>query len=148
MQNLFNKVAFLFSFILFVSCTNENIYNFKELSNHDDYIIELKVYFEDIDEDYSFTITDYKTTGYNKFEYWSAVWAGATVRETKILKWAVKEYKKVGLKFIPEKNVQKFRILIYNLEYSEVISQYHSEGAEEVSVYYDFEKGKDTVILN
>lgn len=147
MQNLIKKVAFLIPFILLVSCTDENIYDFKELSNNDDYIIELKVYFEDIDEDYSFTAIDYKTTGYNKFESWPTGWSGDTMRETETYNWAVKEYKRVGLKFIPEKNVKRFRIQIYQLQDSDVIFQYYSEGSEIATVFYDFENEKDTVIL-
>ena len=147
MHKLFLKATFLIPLMLLFSCTDDNIYNFKELSQYDDYIIELEVYFEDINEDYSFTAIDYKTSGYDKFESWPSGKSGNARSEKETYNWAVKEYKRVGLKFIPETNIRRFRIQIYQLQDSDVIFQYYSEGSEIATVFYDFETAKDSVIL-
>ncbi|MDT0645638.1 hypothetical protein RM545_02955 [Zunongwangia sp. F260] len=134
----------LSSFVL-SSCSGDNLYEFQDLSQHRDYIIEIMVRFKDPDADFSFTTVTYETNGYNKLldESWS--FSGSASSTAYYHRAAVKEYKKAGIDFFPEENIESVKILIYDLLDYYPIVKYTSSSPEAISIFYNFETEEEII---
>jgi hypothetical protein len=138
-------LALLFLFILFLSCSGENLYEFEELTTKRDLIIEVMVVPEDPNKPIDFDLTFFQTNGYGELVNKSG---GYNVPgEIKVVSSAVKEYKKAGVTIIPLNNVSRVGIRIYDLFYDTDIMYWAFKDLEgKITVSYDFELEKEEVI--
>ncbi|MDT0691180.1 hypothetical protein RM549_15400 [Salegentibacter sp. F188] len=138
----------LASFIL-SSCSGDNLYDFQDLSRHDDYIIEVEVNLKDPEADFSFRTVTFETNGYNKLlrEGWAfnSSTTGPASPNTYFHRVAVKAYKTTGIEFFPGENIKEVTIQIYDLVNYYPIVKYTSSSPEAVSVFYNFETGEETI---
>lgn len=129
------------------SCSGENLYDFEELSKKDDFIIEVFVRADHPDKPMDFSLVTYKTDGFGRLLESHKLFGG--IAEYEVINNAVKEYKKVGVTFLPGQNVARLHIRIYNLETGYVVClQQFEEVKGEVTIYYDFETAEETVLQN
>ena len=150
-QNLSFMIKFphwIFPFllaILLVSCSGENLYEFEELTERRDIIIEVVVIPEDPNELLDFQAIFFQTDGYGELVNKSVGYNSS--EEFEVVRSAVKAYKKAGVTFIPINNVSRVGIRIYDLLYDTDIWYGAFENIEgKITVSYDFELGKEEVI--
>lgn len=138
---------FIFLSLLLFSCSGENLYEFEELSKRNDYVIQVVVVPKDPNKSINFQVIFSETDGF-----------GETLREAvtynspgeyKVVRNAVKEYKKVGVSVVPNQNVAQVDIKIYEILFNGFVFWRSFEEVDgEISVYYDFETGKEEVIFD
>jgi hypothetical protein len=153
---------FIFILALCVSCYNED--DLIELSAYDDFVMEITIYFDPnySNEVYKFDIVDYKTDGYNQlisypgsYDYESNVSFG--FKET--FYFIVKEYKTVGVKITPIKNIIGYRFTIrefssfnpnYTYSYPDDTSVIDIKNNinGETTILYDFETDNISIVEN
>lgn len=130
---------------ILISCNGENLYEFEELTEKRDVIIEVVVIPEDPNELFDFQAIFYQTNGYGELVNKSV---GYNTRgEYEVVSSAVKEYKKAGVSFIPINNVSRVGIRFYSLLYDSDMYYWASENIEgKITVSYDFELERGEVI--
>lgn len=123
---------------LLISCSGDNLYEFEELTEKEDFVIQLVVIPKDLKQDFNFRTIFYQTSGYGE-----QINKPVTFNESgeyRIIRSAVKEYKKVGVTFIPDSNISRIEIKIYNILFGEDVFWQHFEDVDgEITVWYDFE---------
>lgn len=130
----------------FISCSGDNLYEFDELSKKEDFIIQLVVIPEDPTEKFDFQTVFFKTDGFGQILKHSIVYKSAG--EYKLIRKAVKEYKKVGVTIIPNENVSRVEVRIYNLLFNDDVFWQSFENIEsEITVSYDFELEQEEIII-
>ncbi|MDR5591519.1 hypothetical protein [Christiangramia sp. SM2212] len=126
-----------------ISCSKENLYEFKDLTDTEDYIYMVSFYAADSTKGMSFTVKAEETNGYN--EVTSYPYSIGTAGNEKIhsQEFAVKGYKKNGVQIIPESNIKGYMVNLYEIGdaniYNGLIFQHVSENSEPVFVGYNFE---------
>ena len=140
----------IFSFLLgsfLISCSGENIYeyNFEDLSEKRDYVIQVVVIPEEVAEGFEFQTIFFKTNGYGELSKTSPTYYSSG--EYEVIRSAVKEYKKVGVTFIPKNNISRIEIKIYDILFDDsiVFWQGFEEVDSEITVSYDFELDREEV---
>ncbi|MCC8359325.1 hypothetical protein [Salinimicrobium sediminilitoris] len=139
---------FIFIFLfagLLISCSGDNLYEFKELTRKKDIIIEVIVIPEDGNEEYDFQAVFFQTDGYGERVNKSVGYNGS--EEIKVVSGAVKKYKKAGVTFTPINNVSKIGVRIYDLLYDTDIWFWAFDNIEgEITISYDFDLDKAEII--
>ncbi len=139
---------FIFIFLfagLLISCSGDNLYEFKELTRKKDIIIEVIVIPEDGNEEYDFQAVFFQTDGYGERVNKSVRYNGS--EEIKVVSGAVKKYKKAGVTFTPISNVSKIGVRIYDLLYDTDIWFWAFDNIEgEITISYDFDLDKAEII--
>ncbi|MEZ4795694.1 MAG: hypothetical protein R2785_00875 [Flavobacteriaceae bacterium] len=140
MKTIF-KIIF---FLCCISCAQDDFY---DLSEYDDFMMIVTVYFdsEKVNSPYEYTLTDYKTNGYNQLISYPSGSRGSIspqhLSETRY--YSVKEFKTVGIKITPIQNV-----VGYQFQIKEISSFYPDSSPivfiednleEETIIYYNFE---------
>ena len=142
-----SKIAILFfvsSFMLF-SCSGENLYEFEELSQKEDFIVQVAAISKTEEQPMAFKATFYETDGYG--DVFESKQSYGSLAPFGVLNNAVKEYEKVGVKVLPQQNIQAIQVRIFNLETgNDVLVRYFEDPEEVVSVYYNFETSEETVL--
>lgn len=130
---------------ILISCSSENLYEFVELTEKRDIIIEVVVIPEDPNELFDFQVIFHQTNGYGELVKKSL---GYNTRgQYEVVRSAVKEYKEAGVTFIPINNVSRVGIRIYDLLYNSDIFYWTSEDIDgKITVSYDFELEREEVI--
>ncbi len=130
---------------ILISCSDENLYEFEELTEKRDIIIEVVVIPEDPNELFDFQANFHQTNGYGELVNKSVAYN--TLGEYEVVSSAVKEFKKAGVTFIPIKNVSRVGIRFYDLLYDTDIYYWTSENIDrKITVSYDFELEREEVI--
>ena len=141
----------IFSFLLgglLISCSGENLYEygFEDLTHKSDYVIQVVVIPKDTNEDFEFQTIFFKTDGYGELskKYLGYDRSG----EFEVISSAVKEYKKVGVTFIPKTNISRVEVKIYDILFDDsvVVWRGFDEVDGEITVSYDFERNKEEII--
>ena len=135
MRQLF-CVFLLFTF--FSSCTIED--EPIDLSLHDDYLMEVTVFFEEGVEDYHIPVTYYETNMYNHLTEKFVSYTGSPNDNKAVFFEVIKEYKKAGLRIEPQENVRAVYINIYEFGLGrDIYYQFLAEGNQPFTFIYDFE---------
>ena len=138
----FFKLFFLLTILLFGSCNAED--DFIELSSHDDYMIELTVYFDpNTTENYEFDTEYYKTNGYDELLTDFVGYEGSMPHNHRSTFYrTVKEYKKIGVKIIPVANIKGYYLRISAMSgypIGTTVVNIENDITSEVTIFYDFE---------
>ena len=132
------SIFIVFLSLIFYSCTIED--NFTELTSHDDIIMETTVFLKDPAYPYRVEFIHYRTDGFNNLVEDYKGFSGSADGETVKFSFAVKEYKKAGLRIHPGENVSDIWINMYEVgRGKEIYFQYHHERVEDFTLMYDFE---------
>lgn len=151
-MKIFKLPCFMFCFLLCISCNKED--DFVELSAYDDFMMELTIYFDtnNLNESYEFEIIDYKTNGYDELISYPSSFEGGNSKSPKTVYMAVKEYKTVGIKIIPIKNIMGFRFTIKEISplYPESLQVLNIEENinGDTEIFYDFETKEYSIVNN
>lgn len=148
MKKKFTCFFICLSSLILISCSGDNLYEFRDLSRHDDYIIEVMVNLKDPNAEFSFRTVTYETNGYNKLlnESWafSSSTTGSASPNIYFHRVAVKAYKTTGIEFFPGENIKNVTIQIYDLVNYYPVVKYITSSPEAVSIFYNFESGEET----
>lgn len=135
--------VFLLS-ISFASCTIED--EPVDLSLHDDYLMEITVFFEEGVEDYQIPINYYETNMYSHLTDRFVSYTSSPDNNRAVFQEVIKEYKKAGLRIRPPENVRAVYINIYEFGFGKTIyHQFISEGNQAFTFMYDFETDSQEV---
>ena len=146
MKRLLPSFLYVFLCISLISCSGENLYEFEELSAKEDYVIQIVAIAADSQEPMTFSTIFYETDGYGDLLEAPKSFGG-NIGKYWVFRTAVKEYKKAGVKFIPQENIQGVQVEIFNLESGDhVFARYFEEITGPVTVFYDFDKEEETVV--
>lgn len=132
---------FFITSLLLVSCSGENLYEFEELSDKEEFIVEVVAVPRKVEEPMLCWVVFHETDGYGDVFKSSRGTGG--IAPFQIFNNAVKAYKKVGVNVVPEENVRAFQVRIYNLQTgTDYFVQLFENPEEEVIVTYDFDKNE------
>ncbi len=124
--------------ILLLSCSGENLYEFEELSERREFLVEVIAAPVNESEPMLCWVSFFETNGYG--EIFTDSRATGQVAPLQVFNNAVKTYKEVGVNVVPGENVKEFRVRIYDLESGiEYFAQAFKYPKEEVIVTFDFE---------
>lgn len=142
-------LAFLLAGLL-VSCSGDNLYEygFEDLSGKRDFVIQVIVIPEDASKDFEFKTVFFETNGYGEILKTSPTFYNSG--DFRIIRNAVKEYKKVGVTFVPRENISRIEVKIYDILFDDTIVLWRGfdEINKEITITYDFESSKEEVIRN
>ncbi len=135
----------IFLFIFFTSCTIED--EAIDLKYRDDILIETTVFFTEDSEDYDISFTYFETDGYNNLTKKTKGYSGGIRGNKQVFYHTVKEYKKAGLKMIPEEQISEVWIDLYLLGAGkDIFHHFISRDNKGFTFLYDFETYSQEVI--
>ena len=139
----------IFSCVVLSSCSNENLYEFKDLTSETDFIYHVRAYAEDSTKVIDYKVTVYETNGYNQLISYPY---GTTSARNKIFhatEYSVKGYKENGILFTPRDNIRKIWIDCYEVGETGAnrytLFQHITEEIAPIYVGYNFETGEKIV---
>ncbi len=131
--------------VLLISCSGDNLYEFEDLSQKRDMVIQVVVIPEDPNKDFDFQTIFFQTNGYGELVKKTPTYSSSGKYE--VVRSAVKEYKKAGVTIIPNKNVSRVEIRIYDLLFDYDVWYSAFENVEgKITLSYDFERDREEVI--
>lgn len=129
--------------IILTSCSQENLYSFKDLTSEEDYIYLVRVYANDSVKKMDFKVRVSQTNGYDEIlESYSGRSTGGN--ETfYTTEYSVKGYKENGVLVMPEENISAVLVRLYEVGSSNTLNgmvfQHFSENSEPFYIGYNFE---------
>lgn len=146
MKNLFYLI---FSCVVLSSCSNENLYEFKDLTTETDYIYRVTAFPEDSTKSMEFDVRAYQTNGYDQIVTRQQGIRTRSNARGEAMEFSVKGYKNNGVLFIPQNNIKRIWIDCYEVEAvgndRYVLFQHITEEIAPIYFGYNFETGEKIV---
>ncbi|MCP9199455.1 hypothetical protein MKO06_06030 [Gramella sp. GC03-9] len=143
------KIILLILTASLVSCSGENLYDFKDLTPKPDFIYQVRAYAEDSTKTIDYKVTVFQTNGYNELISYPYGTVSGGNKAFHASEYSVKAYKKNGVLITPRENVKRFWIVCYEVGstniYNEMLFQHISENAAPVYVGYDFDSNQQII---
>lgn len=138
-----------FSCIIFISCTDDNLYEFKDLTTETDYIYRVTAFPKDSTKSMGFDVRVYQTNGYDQIVTRQQGIRTIANARGEAMEFSVKAYKKNGVLFIPQDNIKRIWIDCYEVEAVGndrwMLFQHITEEIATLYVGYDFETNEKTI---
>ena len=142
------KPALILLTFLILSCSKETIH-FQDLTNYDDYQYIVKVWAENPDEVIDFRVITEETNSYGKLVTYSRSYSLAGGEKSYTRMFAVKAYKRNGVKVIPEGNVGAVLVRLTTIGAENsldwMIFQHLSDSDSPIFVGYDFDTEENRI---
>ena len=126
--------------------------NFTDLTTYESFMMRVTVYFESNSPDvpYQVNFIDYQTNGYDQLISYPSGFQGSNSSSSQLTaSFVVKEYKTVGIKIIPTKNIKSYTFTLQEIDDdypdSFILIDIENDLEKEETILYDFEK-KELII--
>jgi len=139
----------ILSCIVFTSCSNENLYDFKDLTTETDYIYNVRAYAADSTKVIDYKVTVFQTNGYNQLLSYSYGTASGRNKNYHTTEYSVKGYKENGVLITPRENIKSIWVNFYEVGstniYDDLLFQHISDITAPIYIGYDFENNEKII---
>jgi hypothetical protein len=144
-----NLIYLIFSCVLLSSCSNENLYEFKDLTTERDYIYNVRAYAADSTKVIDYKVTVYQTNGYNQLISYPYGTAAASNKKYHTTEYSVKGYKENGVLITPRENIKSIWVNFYEVGstniFDDILFQHISEITAPIYIGYDFDNDEKII---